>query len=169
MKIPTDPSCFLAGWRCHPEGPLGLAMASPPWPATGSGKKAAELSLAGLELFNLLLYRMRYTHFVIHISLQMSFYGSAKSHKRALAFPSIVLPFWTQLHFSKKHSATKICNVQTKVSVRSSFATCKLFIIGSLRCTLFFQPMTHYHFSDFGLGTVLCSPLEDYSKFLFLT
>lgn len=91
------------------------------------------------DYFHLFWYRMKYTHFVIHISLQMSFYGSAKSHKRARVCPSSVLPFWTQLHISEKRSATKICNVQIKVYVCSSFATQKYLLWNHLDAPCFFS------------------------------
>lgn len=126
----------------------------------GLAERLQELSLAGLNYFNLFWYRMRYTHFVIHTGLQMPFY-SQLNHKRALAFPSWDCPFGPNCMFLKNIQPPKSAMCKPK-SVHL-----QVFIMGSPWCILFFQPMTHCNFPGFGLPTALRHPLENYSGFLF--
>lgn len=110
------PPYFPGGW-----GLTGTGHGIIPTACHGGWQKGCKSSVwLAVNYFPLFWYRMRYTHLVIHIGLQMPFY-SLKISQACTCISQHRSPFWTQLHVSEKHSATKICNVQTKVSV----CTCK--------------------------------------------
>lgn len=126
VKTPTDPSCFPARCRCHPEGSLWLAMASSPWPAMGGGRKAARAQFGWPWITSVCSGTERDTHTLWFIlAFKCLFMGQQKVTNVHLHFPAAYCPFGPNCMFLKNTWATKICNVQTKVSVCSSFATCK--------------------------------------------